>query len=407
MQELRANTAVKAVIGPFVAVGDAFTPVTTVGDPGTDLDGVDEGYLLKHDNGTAVDLTSGGVGILWAALANADGYYHLSLSATETETPGMLTVLVQDDDVCLPVRNDFMVLSEFEWDRKYSLEGAGSGALSGVLHYGTFAAATSTGATLAANTFANDEITGAIVHVTSGTGAGQTRFVTAFTAADEKIVVDTWETTPTGAVYAIFAAPPSNATNLPAVNATQISGDSTAADNLELFTEVLENGTGLIDDGTFKADALAAATFATGAFTADAFAANAIIAGTLATGAINANAFAADAIVAATLATDAITTDALADGTITAAKLGADCITNAKIADDALAAEQFAAFTEAYSTDGGTKTLPQALYEICSMLQEKSVSGTTVTVKKVDGSTSAMTFTLDSATDPTSITRAS
>jgi hypothetical protein len=34
------------------------------------------------------------------------------------------------------------------------------------------------------------------------------------------------------------------------------------------------------------------------------------------------------------------------------------------------------------------------------------VSGTTVTVKKVDGSTTLLTLTLDSATTPTSITRA-
>lgn len=64
------------------------------------------------------------------------------------------------------------------------------------------------------------------------------------------------------------------------------------------------------------------------------------------------------------------------------------------------------AMTEAYSTAGGTKTVAQALYEIAQMLQEKAVASTTLTVKKVDGSTSAMTFTLDDATAPTSITRA-
>jgi len=48
----------------------------------------------------------------------------------------------------------------------------------------------------------------------------------------------------------------------------------------------------------------------------------------------------------------------------------------------------------------------QALFAIQQFLQERAVSGTTVTVKKLDGSTTAMTFTLDSATDPTSITRA-
>lgn len=50
-------------------------------------------------------------------------------------------------------------------------------------------------------------------------------------------------------------------------------------------------------------------------------------------------------------------------------------------------------------------TIAQALLMITRLLMEKSVSTTTVTVKKEDGSTSAMTFTLDDATNPTSITR--
>lgn len=63
--------------------------------------------------------------------------------------------------------------------------------------------------------------------------------------------------------------------------------------------------------------------------------------------------------------------------------------------------------TESYAADGATITPSQALYQIVGMLQEKSVSGTTLTVKKLDGSTTAMTFTLNSSSTPTSITRAS
>lgn len=64
------------------------------------------------------------------------------------------------------------------------------------------------------------------------------------------------------------------------------------------------------------------------------------------------------------------------------------------------------AITESYSTDAGTITPIQLLYEINAMLQEKTASLTTLTVKKRSGAT-AMTFTLDSATTPSSITRAS
>lgn len=64
------------------------------------------------------------------------------------------------------------------------------------------------------------------------------------------------------------------------------------------------------------------------------------------------------------------------------------------------------ALTEAYAADGAAGTVSELLFGINAFLQERSVSGTTVTVKKLDGSTTAMTFTLDSGTTPTSITRA-
>ena len=61
---------------------------------------------------------------------------------------------------------------------------------------------------------------------------------------------------------------------------------------------------------------------------------------------------------------------------------------------------------DSYATDGNQPTIAQAILAIQQMMQDKSISGTTLTVKKPDGSTTAMTFTLDSATTPTSITRA-
>lgn len=57
-------------------------------------------------------------------------------------------------------------------------------------------------------------------------------------------------------------------------------------------------------------------------------------------------------------------------------------------------------------SDGTLPTIEQALYMIVQFLYERSVSGTTVTVKKVDGSTSLLTLTLDDGSSPTSISRA-
>lgn len=60
---------------------------------------------------------------------------------------------------------------------------------------------------------------------------------------------------------------------------------------------------------------------------------------------------------------------------------------------------------DSVSADGAFPSAVQALYEIRQFLFERAVSSTTVTIKKPDGSTSLMTFTLNDGTAPTSITR--
>jgi hypothetical protein len=65
-----------------------------------------------------------------------------------------------------------------------------------------------------------------------------------------------------------------------------------------------------------------------------------------------------------------------------------------------------AAMTESYAADGAAMTPVQAHYMTWSLLAERSIASTTLTAKKLDGTTSAMTFTLDDATTPTSQTRA-
>ncbi len=62
---------------------------------------------------------------------------------------------------------------------------------------------------------------------------------------------------------------------------------------------------------------------------------------------------------------------------------------------------------ESYAADGAAMTVAQALYLIAQTVGEFSIAGTTITVKKLDGSTTAATYTLDSSTAPSSRTRAS
>lgn len=66
-----------------------------------------------------------------------------------------------------------------------------------------------------------------------------------------------------------------------------------------------------------------------------------------------------------------------------------------------------AAMTEGYSANGSPSTPEQAFFEVKSLLQNAAISGTTLTSYKINGSTVAMTFTLNNASTPTSIARAS
>lgn len=93
----------------------------------------------------------------------------------------------------------------------------------------------------------------------------------------------------------------------------------------------------------------------------------------------------------------------LADGTVQVGTVQDGAIGAAAVAD----IFSTTAIAEAYPTDGSNGTVAQCLYLIMQSLHEFSISSTTRTVKKLDGTTTAATFTLDSATAPTSTTRAS
>jgi len=110
MQLLKADTLTKVLIGPVVAVGDGFTPVTTLS-----LSTADEAELLKHDAAAVTDISSN----TFAAITSADGYYNLTITAAQLDTEGRLTVLANDDSLCLPVRHDFMVVNANVYDSLY------------------------------------------------------------------------------------------------------------------------------------------------------------------------------------------------------------------------------------------------------------------------------------------------
>lgn len=235
---------------------------------------------------------------------------------------------------------------------------------------GTAAAISASSITLASGHNITD--TTVYIELTGGTNAvGKGRAAVYSGTGDEFTVDPAWnatvngnsETTPSGTItYRVYSliAPPS--TNLMDVNSAKIGGQTASASGTVTFPAATLASTTNITAGTI--------TTATNVTTVNGLAAGAITAASIATGAIDADSIAADA------------------GT----EIAAAVLTSA--------------MTEAYPTDGSTMTVAQALYLIAQSIGEFSVSGTTVTVKKLDGTTTAATYTLDSSTAPTSRTRA-
>ena len=104
---LKADTEIKVVIGRVVAVGDGFTPVTTLA-----LTTADEAEIMKHNAAAVTDIS----GNTFVAIANADGYYNLTITSGQLDTEGMLTVLINDDSLCRPIKASFMVRNANAYD---------------------------------------------------------------------------------------------------------------------------------------------------------------------------------------------------------------------------------------------------------------------------------------------------
>lgn len=108
---IRQGATHKVVIGPAVAVANGYVPVTNL-----TLSGADEAEVILHDNGTVVDIS----GYTFAAITTADGYYHLTLQSGISNTVGHMTVVVNDDSLILPLRQDFVVIDTAIYDGLYA-----------------------------------------------------------------------------------------------------------------------------------------------------------------------------------------------------------------------------------------------------------------------------------------------
>ncbi len=383
VQLLRQSTEIKVRVGPVVAVGDAFTPVTTL-----NLGTADEAELLKADGAATVDIS----GATFAAVTGADGYYDLTLTTSLTDTVGTVDIAINDDSLCLPVRASFQVVEEAVFDFLYA---SGATPLADVNTEADTAisdAALATAAALATVDTVVDGIQNDLSNGTDGLGALKTL---------------------------LDAIPTSNPTA--AAIADQVwdeaqSGHVSAGSFGELAVEIAAI---LVDTNGLQSDDVPGTLSTIAGYIDTEVAAIKAATDTLGSpaGASHAADIAAIKAETASIEGKVDTLDTVADGIQSDLDNATDGLGALKTLIDALpsAADVNAQVDSAFTTqmadsvpaDGAIPTREQAIYMINQFLMERAVSGTTLTVRKVDGSTALMTFTLNDADNPTEVTRAS
>lgn len=223
--------------------------------------------------------------------------------------------------------------------------------------------------------------------------------VSGLTAANLDVAVSTRMATyvqPAGFLAATFPLTVASTTNITGGTITTVSGNVEGNVNGSVGSVVGAVGsvTAAVTVGTINADVITAASIAAGAIGAS----EAPLLANL------------DVAVSTRLATAGYTAPLDAAGTRTAIGLAAanlDTQLDAlPTAAEIVAAQLTTAITEAYRANGAAPTLAQFMSEVLAHLGEMDITGTTKTINKLDHATAAATFTLNDATAPTAITRA-
>lgn len=224
---LKQSTAFTFRIGPFVDSTDGVTAETGLTIAQADIQISKAGGAFAQTSASPT------------TTHDADGWYQCPLTATDTGTLGSLTVQIVMAGA-LPVWEHFMVLPANVYD---SLVG------------GTDALQVDTIQVTGTAQTARD--LGASVLLSSGTGTGQVTLTSGRVNADVTHIATAAVSASTAQlgvnVVNFGGAAGTFAAGVPAVNATQISGDSVAADNLENAFDDAAGPVpwlGIVDQGT-------------------------------------------------------------------------------------------------------------------------------------------------------------
>lgn len=195
MLYLRQSTAAQArLLGPFVAEADGITLLTALTIANTDV-------KLSKAGGTMAAKNSGG------GTHDADGWYAITLDATDTNTVGTLQVSCKMA-TALSVYFEATVLTQQAYDSIYG--SAASGAQQ-PLSTGTARGGGNNPGTITLQSgepVLVDYYNGAQVEIIGGQGIGQSRLITDYSAGTDCTVDRNWITIPnTTSIYRIVGAP--------------------------------------------------------------------------------------------------------------------------------------------------------------------------------------------------------
>lgn len=180
MIDLRQSTSRTISIGPFVASSDAVTPQNALT--------ITPAQRKLSKAGAVLAATSDGSN----ATFDADGRYRCTLTTTDTNTVGDLELQVLPAST-LPFFRVYRVLPAAVWDSLYV-----NPIIAQALHYGTAQSGASLAVALATTASSVDAwYTGQKVVILSGTGVGQSRYVTGYTGSSRSCAIDrAWVTNP-------------------------------------------------------------------------------------------------------------------------------------------------------------------------------------------------------------------
>ncbi len=415
---LKQSTSIKIRMGPYMDLTDAVTPET-----GLSIGAADEAEVLKANGAATVAMTGA-----FAAVSGAAGWYDYTVATGDVDTVGEVVFVLQDASVTRPVPTRGYVLEEAVYDAWFGasatpladiadavwdeeLTGSSHNIATsagkrlrqveeGFIHADGTIAAVTDGHTFTLDSGAvatTDYYVGDRLDIVEGTGAGQSRLISGYTSGKVVTLDSDFATNPnTASLYEIVAAD----VHVSLSDSDLASGFVTTATS----TTTITLNAGAVATTDYYVGQQIVFTHGTGAGQAreiTGYTSGRVVtmSPALKTAVSTDTVWHIQAIVSIPELVDQVLNEATS-GHSTAGTVGK------AIADGTFSSILTTQMTESYAADGAAPTLAQALMMIQQMLGDFAISGTTLTVRKVDGATAAATFTLDSASAPTSLTRA-